>query len=260
VAVQTQPLPPAFGVDDARKLGVDKVVSSFTTYFPHSRYGNTNIGRAAELINGTLLKPGDAFSLNGTVGKRTAKNGFMKGAVIDDGMRVADFGGGLSQVATTVYNAAFFAGLEDVEHHPHSLYLDRYPMGREAAVSWGSLDLRFRNDTPYGVLIRAWTKPSTPATFGQMHVQMWSTKYWTIKAGLSEQYDVTDPGVRHDPARSCVAQAGSGGFKVDVFRYFYRDGRRVRTEKDHVRYDTADAVRCRPAPTTAVQAGRTGGG
>ncbi len=260
VAVQEQPLPPAFGVDDARKLGVKEVASRFTTYFPNSSYGNTNIGRAAELINGTLLKPGDVFSLNRTVGKRTAKKGFKKGAVIDDGTRVQDFGAGLSQVATTVYNAAFFAGLADVEHHTHSVYFNRYPMGREAAVAWGSLDLRFRNDTPYGILIRAWTKPSTRSTFGQMHVQIWSTKYWTIKAGLSEQYDFTDPGVRVDSSGSCVPQAGVRGFKVDVFRYFYRDQKRVRTEKDHVRYAPATTVRCRPAPNRARQTNTGRGG
>ena len=64
-----------------------------------------------------------------------------------------DLGGGVSQMATTTFNAMFFAGLEDVEHKPHSFYIDRYPVGREATVAWGAVDLRFRNDTPYGVLI-----------------------------------------------------------------------------------------------------------
>jgi vancomycin resistance protein YoaR len=260
VAVRARPLPPSFDVADARKLGVRHVVSRFTTYFPHSSYRNTNIGRAAELINGTLLKPGEVFSLNRVVGKRTAENGFKKGFVIDDGVLVEDFGGGVSQVATTTYNAAFFAGLEDVEHHPHSLYFDRYPMGREATVSWGSLDLRFQNDTPYGVLIRSWIKPSTPSTYGQMHVQMWSTEYWDVKAGLSEQYDFTDPGVRYDPTGKCVEQDGYSGFEVDVFRYFYRHGERVRTEKDHVKYDAADTVHCRPPPEPTTSRAGTGGG
>jgi vancomycin resistance protein YoaR len=254
VAVRLRPLPPEFGVDDARNLGVSKVVSRFTTSFPHSRHRDTNIGRAAALVNGTLLKPGDVFSLNKTVGKRTAKNGFEKGSASDRGQLVED----VSQVATTTYNAAFFAGLEDVEHHPHSVYLDRYPMGREAAVSSGSRDLRFKNDTPYGVLIRAWTTPGTPSTYGRMHVQMWSSRYWTIKAGLSEQLDITDPRVRDDTTGKCVEQDGQRGFAVDVFRYFYRDGERVRTEKKHVTYDPVDTVHCRPAPKPARHAGRTG--
>ena len=96
-----------------------------------------------------------------------------------------ELGGGVSQVATTTYNAAFFAGMDDVEHHPHAFYLDRYPMGREATLYYGSLDLRFKNSTKYGVLINAWVNRSTPGRKGEMHVQMWSTKVWDIKAGLS---------------------------------------------------------------------------
>jgi vancomycin resistance protein YoaR len=94
-------------------------VSRFTTDFPHSPYRNTNLGRAAELIDGTILEPGETFSLNDTVGERTAANGFTKGIIISNGVFKEDFGGGVSQVATTTFNAAFFAGLEDVEHKPH---------------------------------------------------------------------------------------------------------------------------------------------
>ena len=68
--------------------------------------------------------------------------------MISDGILVQDLGGGVSQMATTTFNATFFAGLEDVEHKPHSFYIDRYPIGREATVAWGAVDLRFRNDTP----------------------------------------------------------------------------------------------------------------
>lgn len=249
VTLKARPVRHEFGVRDARKLGIKAVVSEFTTYFPHSSYRNTNLGRAAEKINGTVLKPGEFFSLNRIVGERTAANGFARGFVISDGVLVEDFGGGVSQVATTVYNAAFFAGLRDVEHHPHSLYFDRYPMGREATVAWGALDLRFQNTTPYGVLVQAWVEPSTPSSEGEMHARMWSTKHWDIRAGLSEQYDFTDPGVRYDDSEDCVEQTGFRGFEVDVFRYFHRGGERVRTEKDHVTYDAADTVHCEPEPS-----------
>ncbi len=139
---------PDFRTAGARKLQINEVVSEFTTYFPHADYRNTNLGRAAELISGTVLRPGETFSLNDTVGERTAENGFAKGFIISDGVYKEDFGGGVSQVATTTFNAAFFAGLEDVEHKPHSFYIDRYPIGREATVAWGAVDLRFKNDTP----------------------------------------------------------------------------------------------------------------
>jgi hypothetical protein len=144
---------PDFTTKEARALKVVEQVSTFTTYFPYAEYRNVNIGRAAEIIDGTLLKPGETFSLNDTVGERTEENGFTKGYIINDGILVQDLGGGVSQMATTLFNAMFFAGLEDVEHKPHSFYIDRYPIGREATVAWGAVDLRFRNDTPYGVLI-----------------------------------------------------------------------------------------------------------
>ena len=120
---------PDFTTKEARALRVRERVSTFTTYFPYAEYRNVNIGRAAEIIDGTLLKPGETFSLNDTVGERTEANGFTKGYVINDGILVQDLGGGVSQMATTLFNGMFFAGLEDVEHKPHSFYIDRYPIG-----------------------------------------------------------------------------------------------------------------------------------
>ena len=139
---------PAFTTKDARDLGIREQVSTFTTYFPYAEYRNVNLGRAAELIDGTVLKPGETFSLNGTVGERTEANGFTKGYIISDGILVQDLGGGVSQIATTTFNAMFFAGLEDVEHKPHSFYIDRYPIGREATVAWGAVDLQFTQRHP----------------------------------------------------------------------------------------------------------------
>ena len=82
------------------------------------------------------------------MGERTEANGFTKGYIISDGILVQDLGGGVSQIATTLFNAMFFAGLEDVEHKPHSFYIDRYPIGREATVAWGAVDLRSPTTPP----------------------------------------------------------------------------------------------------------------
>ena len=95
---------PDFTTKEARALRVRERVSTFTTYFPYAEYRNVNIGRAAEIIDGTLLKPGETFSLNDTVGERTEANGFTKGYVINDGILVQDLGGGVSQMATTLFN------------------------------------------------------------------------------------------------------------------------------------------------------------
>ena len=132
---------PEFTTEDAEALGIKKEVSVFTTYFPYAEYRNINIGRAAELVDGTIVAPGETFSLNGTVGERTAENGFTTGFVISNGIFKEDLGGGVSQMATTTFNAAFFAGMTDVEHKTHSFYIDRYPVGREATVAWPTVDL-----------------------------------------------------------------------------------------------------------------------
>ncbi|CAN5282236.1 VanW family protein [soil metagenome] len=237
---------PEFTTADATKLGVREEVSEFTTYYPHADYRNVNIGRAAELVNETLLKPGEDFSLNGVVGERTAANGFTKGFVISDGIFKEDFGGGVSQVATTTFNAMFFAGLRDIEHKPHSFYIDRYPVGREATVAWPYVDLRFENDTPHGVLIQAVVEPSTPSTSGAITVRMWSTKYWDIIASQSDRYNLSDPATRTLPGDECVPNEGYGGFEIDVYRSFYRTGRDEveRRERFHTTYTPSDTVIC----------------
>jgi len=235
-----------FTTADARELRIGQPISSFVTYYPHAEYRNINQGRAAELISGTVLRPGDTFSFNQTVGERTRANGFVEGFIISDGVFAEELGGGVSQVATTTFNAAFFAGLKDVVHKPHSFYIDRYPPGREATVAWPSVDLQFQNDTPYGVLIEAWVVPSTPSSYGEMHVRMWSTKYWDITTRASERYNVTQPGTQTSNSKECVPQTGVPGFEIDVYRYFRRAGytELVRRETMHTTYLPADTVIC----------------
>ncbi len=232
---------------EARRLGVREEVSHFSTYYPDAEYRNVNLGRAAELVDGTLLEPGDTFSLNDIVGERTVANGFTEGYVIDDGILVEDLGGGVSQLATTLFNAMYFAGLEDVEHKPHSFYIDRYPVGREATVAFGVLDLRFRNDTDHGVLVSATVTPSSGATQGEVDVRMYSTKTWDIESRTSGRYDYTSPTTRVLDTPDCYAYTGSGGFTVVNHRDFRRPGkdRVVRTERFRTVYTPSDSVVCR---------------
>ena len=239
---------PAFTTKDARALKIEEEVSTFTTYFPYADYRNTNIGRAMELINGTVLKPGETFSLNDTVGERTAENGFVKGFIIEDGIFKEDYGGGVSQSATTTFNAAFFAGLEDVEHKPHSFYIDRYPVGREATVAWPSVDLKFTNTTPYGVLIQAGITPSSPSAQGSATVTMWSTKYWEITTSESERYNLTQPETRVLNTEDCYPNEGYGGFDIDVTRHFHlpSDPSQDHDEVMHTHYTPSDTVICQP--------------
>jgi vancomycin resistance protein YoaR len=138
----------------AKSLGIKEVVSTFTTHHSCCAERVTNIHTAADYMTGTIVEPGGEFSLNDAVGPRTPERGFVSAPVFY-GEFTEDFGGGVSQLATTTFNAAFWGGFEIVEHKPHSIYFDRYPLGREATVNYPKLDLRWRNDSRHGVLVQA---------------------------------------------------------------------------------------------------------
>jgi vancomycin resistance protein YoaR len=138
----------------ANRLGITEQVSSFTTHYVPGQSRVTNIHLAADIMNNTVVGPGQVFSLNATVGPRTPQRGFVKAPVYYDG-EAEDYGGGVSQIATTTYNAAFWGGFENVFHQPHTIYYSRYPLGREATVNYPVLDLKWRNNSHHGVLLRA---------------------------------------------------------------------------------------------------------
>ncbi len=96
---------------------------------------------------GRCIAPGETFSFNGTVGPRTAEKGYQEAGAIVNGELVPQLGGGICQVGTTIFNTVFESGLPVVERHNHSFYISHYPKGRDATVSWGGPDFKFRNDT-----------------------------------------------------------------------------------------------------------------
>lgn len=118
----------------------------------------SNIRLAAKKINNYRLKPGDVFSFNDVVGKRDEENGFKVATIIVKGELDEDLGGGVCQLSSTLYNAAFEAGLEVVERHPHSRPISYLPSGRDAAVSYGYLDFKFKNNKDYTIKIKAWVE------------------------------------------------------------------------------------------------------
>jgi len=255
VTVASTAAEPAFTTEQARALKIKERVSTFTTYYPYAEYRNINIGRAAELVNGTVLEPGETFSLNGVVGERTRENGFTEGFIISDGIFKEDLGGGVSQMATTTFNAMFFAGLEDVEHRPHSFYISRYPVGREATVAWGAIDLRFKDDTPYGVLVQANVTPATPSSQGVVTVSMWSTKTWDITTTTGKRHNFTKPETRRLDTADCYPNTGYGGFDIDVVRYFRLPGQSALDHRENfsTTYTPSDTVICQPPPSGAAR-------
>jgi vancomycin resistance protein YoaR len=156
---------PAHDTAWADRLGITEQVSSFTTHYIPGQSRVTNIHLAADIMNNTVVESGQVFSLNDTLGPRTPQRGFVKAPVYYDG-EAEDYGGGVSQIATTTYNAEFWGGFENVFHQPHTLYYGRYPLGREATVNYPVLDLKWRNNSHHGVLIRtSYTSSSVTITF-----------------------------------------------------------------------------------------------
>lgn len=145
--------PDAKGVNWAESLGIKEVVGEFTTNFVPNQARVLNIARIAELTQGVVIEPGETFSVNSFVGPRTIEKGFVAAGMILNGVFVDSVGGGISQYATTLFNAAFFAGLDFGDYQSHSIYLSRYPYGREATVSYPAPDLEIINNTPFGVLL-----------------------------------------------------------------------------------------------------------
>lgn len=235
---------PKLTTEQAEKLGVVEKLGSFTQNFPYAAYRVQNIGTAARYINGTLLKPGEVFSLNKIIKERTVANGYTKGFVIGPGgVFKEDQGGGVSASATTAWSAAFYSGLERVYTQAHSIWIPRYRAGLEATVAWGAFDMKFRNDTKNGVFI------TTVMTNTSMTMTLWGTKvYDDIQAVSSAKRNIVPFDTLYDPSPTCNAQGGQVGFTIDVFRVFIKDGKEVKREKITTRYRPSPTVICGTDP------------
>jgi vancomycin resistance protein YoaR len=231
---------PRLTTAQARKLGVAEQVSSFTTDYPCCAPRVTNIHRIAEIVNGHLVRPGETFSLNGLVGRRDLARGFVEAPMILDGRYVNDVGGGVSQFTTTLFNAVFFGGFQDVQHTPHSFYISRYPAGRESTVSFPQPDFRWRNDSPYGVFI------TTSYTSTSVTVRFWSTKRFDVESESSARYDVKGFPTLTDNGPECIPMTGVDGFTIDVWRIFKNDGEVVRRQRFRTTYTPEPQLTCRP--------------
>lgn len=245
VEVATAKVPAKYTTADAKKAGVKEVTGEFTTSFPYAEYRNTNLSVAAQRINNSYLQPGETFSLNDTLGPRDGNSGFVDGWVISGDRMKKENAGGISQSATTTFNAIFFAGLEDVEHHPHTMYFDRYPAGREATLYYGSLDLRFKNNTPHGVLLQAFVDKASPGGKGSITVKVWSTKvYDKVSSSELRKSNFTSGRTITSDSPDCHAQAPAPGFTVNYERIFSKGGSVVRTEPFSWTYSPTDEIRC----------------
>lgn len=235
---------PEFSTADAEAYGGLYEVSEFTTYMPGTNRA-FNIARMADTIDGTIVMPGETFSVNDTVGQRTLEKGYKYDCAIVGGelsceKDLVNVGGGVSQFGTTIFNAIFFGCYEDVVHQPHSIYFSKYPEGREATLGFPSPDVAFRNNTDAPVIIKtSHTKHSITVTFfgnngGIVCGSERGPRTGFTSAVVSYQ---TDPEVWVAPGEEFVKSKGSGGWSVTVTRVFYdANGNEFEREPFYWRY------------------------
>lgn len=224
-------VPARITTEQARTLGVREQIGTFTTKHPCCRPRVDNIHRIAEIVDGHLLRPGETFDLNAFVGPRDEARGFKPAPQILEGEFVDAVGGGISQFATTLFNAVFFSGLEDVTHTPHSYYISRYPPGREATVSFPKPDLIFRNDSPKGVLI------DTSFTGTSITVTFWGVKRFDeVRSLTGPRTRLRDFDTQYVQRKDCTASRGERGFDIVVTRVLVAGGVEVKREDLLTRY------------------------
>jgi len=219
-----------FSTADAEALGIRGKISEFTTFHACCAPRVTNIQLIADAVDGAMVLPGETWSLNDHVGQRTLAKGYVRaGAIISGYVQCCDsdinIGGGTSQFTTTMYNAIFYAGLEDVYHMPHTMYFTRYPEGIEATLGYPSPDLVFRNNTENVVLIKTeHTDTSiTVKMFGdnggiQVEAERSDRFFYTSPITRYEINDELDPCLYPDKENGYEKESGSGGWSIRVYR------------------------------------------
>ncbi|MFF0528260.1 VanW family protein [Nocardia amikacinitolerans] len=231
---------PKLTTEAAQGLGIVEQMGAFTTS-GFSGPSGVNIRTVAQKVNGAVVKPGETFSLNEFTGPRGTAEGYVESGIIDHGRPSTAVGGGISQFATTLYNAAYFAGLEDAGHTEHSYYISRYPAAREATVFDGAIDLKFRNNTQTGVYIE------TFATGSEITVRLWGTKTVDVESITGEKTKPTEPNTITLPkGKDCIASEGAPGFTITDTRVITdrKTGREVSRATRTVKYDPIPVVKC----------------
>jgi vancomycin resistance protein YoaR len=217
---------PALTTEQAEGLHIRGLVSRYTTPFPCCEARVKNIERMAALVDGSVVRPGEVYSVNARSGPRTAQNGFVAGPTIVEGEMDLTIGGGVSQFATTLFNAAFDGGYEIIQRQAHTYWFPRYPEGHDATLGFPLPDLIFRNDSDAGVLIKA----TVGKTF--VRVELYGDNGGRrVTRHVSPRFDVVRPETAVEanpslqPDETKVLFGGSIGWSLNVSRVItYADG------------------------------------
>lgn len=227
---------PAVTAEDLSHIEV--VLGSYSTPYNADRADRThNLRLAAGKINKTVLHPGEEFSFNRIVGERGIQAGYREAPIFVDGEVRPSTGGGICQIATTMYNAALLANLDMVERHHHSRPVDYAPTGRDATVYWGQYDLRFRNSLKHPILILA-SVGSSEVTISILGSRADDAKVEITREGLTRiPYETKEqPDPELEKGKRKVEKPGREGWRVTVYRKATRGGEVIREEKLHTDY------------------------
>jgi vancomycin resistance protein YoaR len=208
--------------DEARAMQIRGLVASYQTFYGGDPNRIHNVQLVSHLVDGHVIAPGAVFSFNETTGARTADKGFKEAPVIINGELQTGLGGGVCQVSTTVFNAAYEAGLPIVSRTNHALYISHYPQGRDATVNYPDIDLKFVNDTKNWLLLRTWVGSSslTVALYGTpVHRRVVSEVAPLKVAGAVPVKKVGDPSL--DRGEQVVEESGEPPRTTSVHRLVY---------------------------------------
>jgi vancomycin resistance protein YoaR len=232
VQLHTKITAPKLTTEAARKMGITNRISTFTTeYNPGVASRVNNIHLLGDALDGKMVPPGGTFTFNGAVGERTASKGYKEANAIVKGKLVPQLGGGICQVATTMFNAVFFSGFPVVERENHSFYISHYPTGRDATVSWGGPDLRWRNPTTHWVMVAVGYSSDSITVSLYGTDPGYEVAYETGKFTNIVPYKknvVKDPSLAS--GLQLIEDPGVDGKKVVVTRTVKENGRVIRTD------------------------------
>ncbi len=239
-------IPSQMSFDEAMSLGLIGEISSYTTQFSSGAEArNHNIRTACGYLTNSVAKAdGGVWSFNDTAGEATEELGYLDAGVILDGEYTDGIGGGICQVATTIYNAIYDIGYPIAERHNHTLYIASYPEGRDAAIAYPYYDLRWENDTASDVLlVMSYTNTSVTATlYGVDPGYSVSTEYGEWKAG--EEYSTKYKDDDTLPAGTeKLKTSGENGREITIVRTVKDSQGNIRSEQTfNSVYDPKDEV------------------